>query len=195
MLQLLVDIKDTVNTAVQSGVGKATDALIPESVRIIIGNRYFWFVIWIAAFCTLGRNLFGGPIGNWVGLFAGGSMRISTSFLPYTVVILAIVMLPSVSMADFFKYKDNSSNLIITNRFEDVPKKYRYRVKVVWDKDLAAKDPVARRSAAALEQYEKQGAARKVQQQAEDKKNQSNKGKTLIYELDDNTGQLIRRFE
>jgi hypothetical protein len=104
-------------------------------------------------------------------------------------------MLPSVSMADFFKYKDDGGNLIITNRFEDVPKKYRNRVKVVWDKDLAAKDPVARRSAAALEQYEKQEAAIKAQQATEDKKNKSTKGKTLVYELDDNTGQLIRRFE
>jgi len=109
--------------------------------------------------------------------------------------ILVTVMLPSVSMADFFKYKDNGGNLIITNRFEDVPKKYRNRVKVVWDKDLAAKDPVARRSAAALEQYEQQEAAKKARQQAEEKKNKSTKGKTLVYELDDNTGQLIRRFE
>jgi len=98
-------------------------------------------------------------------------------------------------MADFFKYKDNNDNLIITNRFEDVPKKYRNRVKVVWDKDLAAKDPVARRSAAALEQYEQEESAKKAQRQAEDKKIKSTKGKTLVYELDDNTGQLIRRFE
>jgi hypothetical protein len=104
-------------------------------------------------------------------------------------------MLPSVSMADFFKYKDDGGNLIITNRWEDVPVKYRKRVKVVWDKDLAAKDPVARRSAAALEQYEQQEATKKAQQEAEDKKNQSKKGKTLVYELDEKTGQLIRRFE
>lgn len=110
-------------------------------------------------------------------------------------IILVTVMLPSVSVADFFKYKDNNGNLIITNRFEDVPKKYRNRVKVVWDKDLAAKDPVARRSAAALEQYEQEESAKKAQRQAEDKKNKSTKGKTLVYELDDNTGQLIRRFE
>ncbi|NTW80415.1 MAG: hypothetical protein HGB32_09735 [Geobacteraceae bacterium] len=97
-------------------------------------------------------------------------------------------------MADFFKYKDNKGNLIITNRFEDVPKKYRKRVIVVWDKDLEAKDPVARRSAAALEQYEQQEANKKSLQQAEEK-NTSKKGKTLVIELDENTGQLIRRFE
>ncbi|MFZ4855316.1 MAG: hypothetical protein ACOYL3_02870 [Desulfuromonadaceae bacterium] len=122
-------------------------------------------------------------------------MKIPTYVLPFALFTLASVLLPSVSMADFFKYKDDGGNLIITNRFEDVPKKYRNRVKVVWDKDLAAKDPVARRSAAALEQYEQQEAAKKAQQTAEDKKNKSTQGKTLVYELDDNTGQLIRRFE
>lgn len=111
------------------------------------------------------------------------------------VLIVAAVMVPSPSMADFFKYKDNDGNLIITNRFEDVPKKYRHRVTVVWDKDLAAKDPVAKRSAAALEHYEQQEAAKRAQQQADEKKQQSKKGKTLVYELDEKTGQLIRRFE
>lgn len=106
-----------------------------------------------------------------------------------------LLILPQVSMADFFKYKDNKGNLIITNRFEDVPKKYRNRVIVIWDKDLTAKDPVARRSAAALEQYEQQEADKKAQQQAEEKKSSAKKGKTLVIELDENTGQLIRRFE
>jgi hypothetical protein len=73
--------------------------------------------------------------------------------------------------ADFFKYKDNDGNLIITNRFEDVSQKYRNRVKVVWDKNLAAKDPVARRSAVAMEQYEQQEAAKKAKQETADKKN------------------------
>jgi len=64
----------------------------------------------------------------------------------------------------------------------------------VWDKDLEAKDPVARRSAAAREQYEKQEAANKTKQQTE-VNNSAKKGKTLVIELDENTGQLIRRFE
>ena len=102
-------------------------------------------------------------------------MKVPTYILLCALSTLVTVMLPSVSVADFFKYKDNSGNLIITNRFEDVPKKYRNRVKVVWDKDLAAKDPVARRSAAALEQYEKQEVSKKVQQQAEGKKRKSKK--------------------
>lgn len=112
--------------------------------------------------------------------------------------ILAVILLllpPPVARADFFKYKDNNGALIITNRFEDVPKKYRNRVKVVWDAELEAKDPVARRRAAAREQLEKQDAARKAQQEAEEKKNPTKKGKTLVIEFDENTGQMIRRFE
>jgi hypothetical protein len=105
------------------------------------------------------------------------------------------LLLTSESRADFFKYKDDSGALIITNRFEDVPKKYRKRVKVVWDKDLEAKDPMARQKAAAREEYERQDAAKKSQQEAEDKKKSAKKGKTLVIELDENTGQLIRRFE
>ena len=120
------------------------------------------------------------------------------NYLQCAVLILIATMqflLPSESLADFFKYKDDGGNLIITNKFEDVPKKYRNRVKVVWDKDLTAKDPVAKRSAAAMEQYEQQEAAKKVQLQTEDKNNPSKKGKTLVIELDENTGQMIRRFE
>lgn len=105
------------------------------------------------------------------------------------------LVLATESRADFFKYKNDSGALIITNRFEDVPKKYRKRVKVVWDADLEAKDPVAKRRNAAREQYERQEAANKAQQEAEEKKNSSKKGKTLVIELDENTGQLIRRFE
>jgi exopolysaccharide biosynthesis protein len=125
-------------------------------------------------------------------------MKIAMKYPQFALLIVAVVMqliLPQVSMADFFKYKDNKGNLIITNRFEDVPKKYRNRVIVVWDKDLTAKDPLARRSAAAVEQYEQQEANKKAQQQVEEKKTPAKKGKTLVIELDENTGQLIRRFE
>ena len=125
-------------------------------------------------------------------------MKIPMKYLPCVLSIVAAIMLlllPQVSMADFFKYKDNKGTLIITNRFEDVPKKYRNRVIVIWDKDLTAKDPVARRSAAAMEQYEQQEANKKAQQQAEENKSSAKKGKTLVIELDENTGQLIRRFK
>jgi hypothetical protein len=106
-------------------------------------------------------------------------------------------MLPPESRADFFKYRDDSGAVVITNQFENVPKRYRSRVKVVWDKDLAAKDPVARQKAAAMEQLERQNAAKKVQQNVEDKMNpaKKEKEKTLVIEFDDNTGQVIRRFE
>jgi hypothetical protein len=110
-------------------------------------------------------------------------------------VLISQLLLPPKSWADFFKYKDDSGALIITNRFEDVPQKYRKRVKVVWDKDLEAKDPVARRKAASREEFERQDAAKKSQQEVEEKKKSAKKGKTLVIELDENTGQLIRRFE
>lgn len=125
-------------------------------------------------------------------------MKITIHFTPAAALFFALVLaslLPTEAVADFFKYTDNSGALIITNRFEDVPLKYRKRVKVVWDADLEAKDPVARRRNAAREQLEKQEAARKAQQEAEAKKSPSKKGKTLVIELDENTGQLIRRFE
>ena len=119
-------------------------------------------------------------------------------FLLRAVVLLSVVvhlLIPSESRADFFKYKDNDGNLIITNRLEDVPQKYRKRVKVVWDKDLESKDPVAKKRAIAKDQFEKEEASRKAQQEEEEKKKASTKGKTLVIELDENTGQLIRRFE
>lgn len=125
-------------------------------------------------------------------------MRIAVIFSQCVVLMLAVVSVvlsPVECSADFFKYKDDSGALIITNRFEDVPQKYRKRVKVVWDKDLEAKDPVARRGTVAREYYEREADATKVRQEAAEKKNSPKKGKTLVIELDENTGQLIRRFE
>jgi hypothetical protein len=66
---------------------------------------------------------------------------------------------------------------------------------VVWDKDLAAKDPLAKRQVAALEQHEQQESAKKSRQQAGEKKRSATKEKTLVIEFDENSGQLIRRFE
>ena len=125
-------------------------------------------------------------------------MRVATysSLSAVSILIVALqLLLPAEAAADFFKYKDNSGALIITNRFEDVPIKYRKRVKVVWDSDLEAKDPVARRRAAAKEQLERQATAQKAWQETEAKKTPARKEKTLVIELDENTGQLIRRFE
>ena len=108
---------------------------------------------------------------------------------------------PATARAEFYKYKDSDGNLIITNRLEDVPKKYRRNVKVVWDDELTARDPLARRAAAAearraqqqrpqaqqqTQQQEKQGAAGKLQ---------SSDGKRLVITFDEETGQLIRTME
>ncbi len=125
-------------------------------------------------------------------------MRIKIHCLLSVLLISAIMfqfLLPKICSADFFKYKDDRGALIITNKFEDIPKKYRNRVKVLWDADMNAKDPVARRRAAAKEQFERQDAAKKVPLETEQKKNSSKKEKSLVIEMDENTGQLIRRFE
>jgi hypothetical protein len=122
-------------------------------------------------------------------------MRIPIVAMCAVVTFAAVLQLPAASRADFFKYRDSDGNLIITNRFEDVPPKYRNKVKVVWDKDLETKDSVARKRAAARETYEQQEAAQKARQSAEEKKKAATKGKTLVIELDENTGQLIRHFE
>lgn len=124
-------------------------------------------------------------------------MRIPNCALIAVVTLAASGLFPFTpeSRADFFKYRDSDGNLIITNRFEDVPPKYRKKVKVVWDKDLESKDSVARKRAADKERFEQEEAAQKARQAAEEKKMMPTKGKTLVIELDENTGQLIRRFE
>lgn len=127
-------------------------------------------------------------------------MRIATiPSMPMVMFFVTVLTLlaPVKARSDFFKYKDSSGALIITNRFEDVPKQYQNRVKVIWDKDLEAKDPLARRQAAAreqLEQRERQEADRKAQQGAKEKK-QAKKGQTLVIEMDETTGEVKRRFE
>jgi hypothetical protein len=127
----------------------------------------------------------------------GTTMKI-TVFSQYTAVTLAfsiIFLLPMECGATFFKYKDDRGILVISNRLENIPKRYRNRVKVVWEADMEAKDPVARKRAAAMKHIERQEAEKKSRQEAEEKKASSKKGKTLVIELDEKTGQLIRRFE
>ena len=127
-------------------------------------------------------------------------MSTATILQTRTVVFLVTGMLclpPVAAQAEFFKYKDSSGAFVITNRLEDVPKKYRNRVKVVWDSELEAKDPLARRKAAAkaqAEQQERQQASRQTQAGTPEKK-RSSKEKTLVITLDENTGQVIRTFE
>ena len=96
-------------------------------------------------------------------------MKALSSLFTVLFIIVFLLVPKQDAHADFFKYKDNNGDLIITDRFENVPKKYRNRVKVVWDADLEAKDPVARRRTVAKEQYEQQEAANKARQEAEKK--------------------------
>ena len=111
--------------------------------------------------------------------------------------LAAALILPGLfagpARADFFKYRDSSGAMVITNRLEDVPKKYRNKVKVVWDKDLEAKDSLARRKAAAKARREADEQQRA--QSAPRESTKSTEGKTLVIEFDEATGQLIRRFE
>lgn len=114
----------------------------------------------------------------------------------YLLTVLALMAPVDVS-ADFFKYKDNNGNLIITNKLEDVPKQYQKRVKVIWDKDLEAKDPLARRRTAAreqLEERERKASEMQASQEAKSKR-KAKKGETLVIEMDETTGEIKRHFE
>jgi hypothetical protein len=107
-----------------------------------------------------------------------------------------LLFLPPEAGVEFYKYKDSSGAVVITNKLEDVPKKYRKRVKVVWDKDLEAKDPLARRRAAADRLREQRESQQKKQEQPETiEKKKAHDGKTLVITLDEETGQLIRTYE
>jgi hypothetical protein len=102
--------------------------------------------------------------------------------------------------AEFYKYKDSGGGLVITNRLEDVPKKYRKNVKVVWDYELIAKDPHARRMAAAEAMREQQENQRIQSGKAQETRGvagtpKPSDGKTLVITIDEETGQIIRRME
>jgi len=102
--------------------------------------------------------------------------------------------------AEFYKYKDSGGNLVITNKLADVPKKYRSRVKVIWDDELEAKDPLARKQAAAERQREQREQLLKQREQQQERQKPAglknpNDGKTLVITIDDQTGEVIRKFE
>jgi len=125
-----------------------------------------------------------------------------SSFLPvmFFCSLLTVIpfLCPSDVQAEFYKYKDSSGALVITNRFEDVPLKYRKRVKVVWDEELVAKDPYAQRMAASeaqREQRESQQARQQEKKQGGAGKLQPSDGKRLVITVDEQTGQLIRTME
>jgi len=118
-----------------------------------------------------------------------------TLSIPAVVCLIAGWLLYPVAgaRADFYKYKDSGGNLVITNRLEDVPQKYRQRVKVVWDKNLEDKDPLARRRVEADKIREQQQTRHEQQKPVE--KMTENDRKTLVITFDEETGQLLRRFE
>jgi len=127
-------------------------------------------------------------------------VNVPSSFSLISVVSVVAVQLlfPGSVLAEFYKYKDSSGTLVITNKFEDVPKKYRKSVKVVWDEELVAKDPHARRMAAAeaqREQRESQQASHQEKKQGGAGKLQPSDGKRLVITVDEQTGQLIRTME
>ena len=107
-------------------------------------------------------------------------------------VLVGIVLLVACdARAEFFKYKDSSGAVVITDKLENVPQKYRSQLKVVWDEDLEAKDPLKRREAAARAAQEKKD---REQGRPAEKLKQSD-GKRLVITVDEATGELIRRME
>jgi hypothetical protein len=121
---------------------------------------------------------------------------------PVAICLLAVGLFISAkdAKAEFYKYKDSGGNLVITNKLADVPKKYRGRVKVIWDDELEAKDPLVRKQAAAQRQREQREKQQKQREQQQERQKPAglknpNDGKTLVITIDDQTGEVIRRFE
>ena len=118
----------------------------------------------------------------FISLYSVFCLIVATSFL-----------LQSEARAEFYKYKDSSGAVVITNKLEDIPVKYRKRVKVVWDDELEAKDPLARRNAKAEKQRELRESQHEQQKAAE--KMKGSDGKTLVISIDEEIGQVIHRVE
>jgi len=111
------------------------------------------------------------------------------------ILLVGIIMLAvSDANATFYNYKDSSGVVVITDDLESIPQKYRKQYKVVWEKDLEAKDPLAKRKAASKAIHEQQEQERQKQKAAE-KKLKPSDGKTLVITVDEETGQIIRRME
>jgi hypothetical protein len=111
------------------------------------------------------------------------------------VLLIGIIMLAAFdARANYYKYKDSSGAVVITDDLESIPQKYRKQYKVIWDKDLEAKDPLAKRKAASRALHEQQEQA-KHKQKAAEKKLKPSDGKRLVITVDEETGQIIRRME
>jgi hypothetical protein len=108
--------------------------------------------------------------------------------------LVGMLLLVSVdAKATFFKYKDSSGAIVITDKLENVPAKYRKGCKAILDEDLDKKDSLKRRWAASEEAREKQEQEEQKRKSAEKKK--SSDGKRLVITVDENTGEIIRTME
>jgi hypothetical protein len=88
----------SVQNAIQNGWQKVLDGIlalnpIPEPLRPILGSRYFWFLVWVAVFSSLGRNLFGERFGAWIGAMLGGLVWASFMPKPEPEVLLLLLIL------------------------------------------------------------------------------------------------------
>ncbi len=111
------------------------------------------------------------------------------------VLMVGLILLAAFdAKANYYKYKDSSGAIVITDDLESIPQKYRKQYKVIWEKDLEAKDPLAKRKAASRAIHEQQERERQKQKAAE-KKLQPSDGKRLVITVDEETGQIIRRME
>ena len=75
----------SMQNAIAAGWQKVLDGVlslnpVPEALRPILGSRYFWFLVWVAIFSSLGRNLLGERFGAWLGAILGG--LVWASFMP-----------------------------------------------------------------------------------------------------------------
>ncbi len=111
-----------------------------------------------------------------------------------TGLVAALLLLASFdARATFYKYRDNSGAIVITDKLENVPLKYRTQYKVIFDEDLDAKDPLKRRWAVDTEAREKREREENKRKAAEEKK--PGNGKRLVITVDEATGELIRTVE
>lgn len=115
----------------------------------------------------------------------------------FSLITTSLFLFPSDAQAEFYKYKDASGAVVITDKLENIPQKYRKSFKVIWDEELIAKDPLAKRRAAAEAQYEQQQRQQARQQEKEGGagKLRPSDGKKLVITIDETTGQLIRTME
>src|ERR1035437_2616265 len=93
--------------------------------------------------------------------------------------VILILVVSFDARANFYKYKDSNGAIVITDKLENVPQKYRKQFKVVRDAELEAKDSFARRKAAAIAAQEKREQEQAQEQRKAAEKKKSTNGKQL----------------